>query len=684
MAAWADLAVEGGVMLISCYLWHGEGLTLRNLSLLDAIGELVKKYDIPWISAGDFQMPPDVIRGIEWLQAVKGTVIDSGVVTCSGTGGGSNIDFFVVDSRLVQAFTMAEVVVDPDVTPHQPVRITLKANARAPMLTRIWRPKAFSLERPVGCARKPEDGWTCIDVGARQEQEVLDEHWRGMCQRAEREVCGIIDLVGDEARPFCGRGEPVRTLQVSILGPKADDAPRGNAVSRAWKWLAARLGDMVMQARAARLAGRWAPEAAWQQRCLQTSLRAAMCRLRALGPQMQQLLMEALRSFEQYDLAALGHGNGPGPGGVAEKEAVRQARIVFCLQQYARRQASFIEQRLAKERAQRWRDTLKKGSAGCAGFIHRLSKWKQAWKPAIFVGTVNAVMVHPQQVADIEADKWCEIWAGATDSAGHQPRPWENERYVNAMVQLTTDSFTAVCVRFRKGTGIAVDWWHPRHWAWLSPEACRAFVALILYISRHLQWPSQVKLLNYFLTMKKDGGFRPLALMASLVRVVERIHAEVAEAWEKQYARTYDWAMSGRSAQDAVWQQMLHDEGKPLGQVSATVVLDMEKAFEHVSAYILWAWHQGVMFPMQLLHMMIEIYSWERVVVVGDAAATRRASTFTAIAAGSVFATRALKIITYTVVDQIRRRWENVIPRAYVDDIALQRIGADADVRRDL
>ena len=73
------------------------------------------------------------------------------------------------------------------------------------------------------------------------------------------------------------------------------------------------------------------------------------------------------------------------------------------------------------------------------------------------MGTVNAVMVHPQQVADIEADKWCEIWAGATDSAGHQPRPWENERYVNVMVQLTTDSFIAVCVRFAKGTGIAVD-----------------------------------------------------------------------------------------------------------------------------------------------------------------------------------------------------------------------------------
>ena len=62
VAAWADLYVRGGIVVISVYMWCSEGLSLRNLSVLDAVGCLVKSYGMPWIMAGDLKFPPEVLE----------------------------------------------------------------------------------------------------------------------------------------------------------------------------------------------------------------------------------------------------------------------------------------------------------------------------------------------------------------------------------------------------------------------------------------------------------------------------------------------------------------------------------------------------------------------------------------------------------------------------------------------
>jgi hypothetical protein len=46
-AGWANILVKGGVMLMSAYMWCGEGMSQRNRDLLEAMGELICFYKSP-------------------------------------------------------------------------------------------------------------------------------------------------------------------------------------------------------------------------------------------------------------------------------------------------------------------------------------------------------------------------------------------------------------------------------------------------------------------------------------------------------------------------------------------------------------------------------------------------------------------------------------------------------------
>eukprot|EP00959_Pyramimonas_sp_CCMP1952_P275110 5750935-Pyramimonas_sp.AAC.1 len=59
---------------------------------------------------------------------------------------------------------------------------------------------------------------------------------------------------------------------------------------------------------------------------------------------------------------------------------------------------------------------------------------------------------------------------------------------------------------------------------------------------------------------------------------------------------------------------MLFDEGAQPGEVTGTAVLDLEKAFEHVTMYLLWAEAPKHQFRLQLLKLLISIYTAKRFV----------------------------------------------------------------------
>ena len=101
-------------------------------------------------------------------------------------------------------------------------------------------------------------------------------------------------------------------------------------------------------------------------------------------------------------------------------------------------------------------------------------------------------------------------------------------------------------------------------------------------------WPEQASWLLYYLIPKAGGGERPRGMMASLVRVWERLRKPDMLAWMHTQKRSYDWAIVGRLSEAAVWEQRLHMEGMELQRdddatiASATFLFNMVTCFERV------------------------------------------------------------------------------------------------------
>ena len=55
---WLGTMCRGGVHLISVYLFFGEGLSQRNVDLLQSIAGVIGELQGPWIVAGDFNLTP--------------------------------------------------------------------------------------------------------------------------------------------------------------------------------------------------------------------------------------------------------------------------------------------------------------------------------------------------------------------------------------------------------------------------------------------------------------------------------------------------------------------------------------------------------------------------------------------------------------------------------------------------
>ena len=109
-------------------------------------------------------------------------------------------------------------------------------------------------------------------------------------------------------------------------------------------------------------------------------------------------------------------------------------------------------------------------------------------------------------------------------------------------------------------------------------------------------WPEHAAWLFYYLIPKLTGGEHPIGIMATLVRVWERMRKPLMMDWIRTQERSYDWSASGKSSESAVWDQQLHVEclntevDDDRSQVSATILFDMVKCFERVHLRHVWEW----------------------------------------------------------------------------------------------
>merc|ERR1712214_214308 len=69
---------RGGIHMISGWLHHTEGLTARNLALLDEWANIIRNLRGPWIVAADWNCTPTEISEALWIEKVHGVVVAPG------------------------------------------------------------------------------------------------------------------------------------------------------------------------------------------------------------------------------------------------------------------------------------------------------------------------------------------------------------------------------------------------------------------------------------------------------------------------------------------------------------------------------------------------------------------------------------------------------------------------------
>ena len=249
----ADGVLRGGVMLISVYLWHTEGLTTRNLAILNAAGEAVARHGGPWIMVGDFNMTPEELQGAhEWLRKIGGKITAPREPTCRSVSGGRVIDFFVLDCRIATA--VHDIWADPDFpsSPHNAVVLRLGGMATRELAKQLRRPRPFPVDKPIGCARKPQvpnAGIIKSMVGPtadqRQTVNIAFEHIMGL---AEKDLCEICDEVDRDGRPsftHLGRGKAPATYWGPVVPRSAGEFGRADSATLCFRWIAKAFGGMA-------------------------------------------------------------------------------------------------------------------------------------------------------------------------------------------------------------------------------------------------------------------------------------------------------------------------------------------------------------------------------------------------------------------------------------------------------
>ena len=141
---------KGGIHLISIYCWCSEGLSQRNLDVLQDAAQIINSLVGPWCLAGDFNFEPQALADCGWLQLVRGHVVAPTIPTC----GKKVYDYFVVSVKLKHCVVGVATIDDAGFYPHMPARLFLKGRPRAELARVLVAPRKLPACIPQGCVRE--------------------------------------------------------------------------------------------------------------------------------------------------------------------------------------------------------------------------------------------------------------------------------------------------------------------------------------------------------------------------------------------------------------------------------------------------------------------------------------------------------------------------------------------------
>ena len=660
-AAWIGAVQKGGVHFVTVYLKDGEGIGETNQAILTELAAYLGTIRGPWIVAGDWNVTPQQLQAASWDKIVKGAIKHPKEATCNG----KVYDFFVV-SRSIEASVAAVSRLDNGgFSPHSAVRLFLSGAARHKAVRRLIKPKMIKADLPSGplplCTNEFDPGASLAD---------------GLTSWYSRARTTLLSLAGESAtsQQHTFRWEPA-------TGKLAKKHPGASSAS-------ATLRTLVNRAREASVA----------------HLRHGSV------PEVSRLLEANLRDAAKKDLSEAGVAGATLRAWCGYMEnAVRldDKERVAALANTIIVKAKKLESAEAAARAKSWREALTRQQPGASysGHGNRLSRLAFRWVKGV-TGWTSGVSdsdgydgaipeCPPGSKIDIDGDlpvpkpapgqtdqngpasdqaqveatasKWADLWMAGAEYCQPDMSEADGETLqplTGAHVKLAASSFPAA-------TGVGADAISPRAIARLPDQMLDELAALFMLAEDTGDWSTALPLVLIVLLPKDGGGFRPIGLFPTLIRVWMRARSMVARDWEELTASPDLYGAKGMGAQRrAAWTSTFSAEAAAAdNHAYSAVLLDLVKAFEMVDHRELAQAAKKHGFSLKVLRLSLAVYRIARSIGIEEVYST----TVTAnrgITAGSGFATTELRVLLTDLLFDLRKLWPTSL-KLYVDDLTI-------------
>ncbi len=529
--------------------------------------------------------------------------------------------------------------------------------------------------------------------------------WAQWVADAEADLVEVAGTPTDEARKYCGRAQGPRFRVAAAVGAKADPHAGACAVAGEWRSVATWARAVAAAVAATRANGQASRGVAEAAEAARRRLAAMVARHRAQSPPNLHLssthLPQTMTSARHAAASATSDGHTDAGPRLAAVQALHNADdpdALWQLAEWAIGRAEAAEQRRRDQNLAEWKRWIKGGPGGGVRRQHQYIKAVHGWVPSkaaarpgmIFTELDDTSNLTPgerkrlriagdgtteplttQQEVDSEAGKWAELWDAGRRAAA---LPWPKE--LGPMPpRPSLQQLRATLTTFPVGTGLAWDALHPRALLRLSDARLEQLIDLLMAAEAEGRWPPEIAFVTVVLLGKTDGGFRPIGLFPSLVRIWMRLRRDMVARWEDSHDKPYLLAGAGKGADVAAWRQAARAEcAAGAGATYGQLLLDLEKAFEVVDHEALVREAVAVGFPLPLLRLSLAAYCLPRALSI-EGVYSHLIDPCRGITAGSGMATAELKVLLYRLLAAVAAKHPQVKLSVYVDDVSAEAIG---------
>jgi len=700
MRHWGGLG-RGGAHLASLYLHDGEGLSARNLDLLQFVAHMLSHVFGLWILAGDFNLPPEVLLKSGWLDTVDGELCFPDNPSC----GDRTLDYFVVPKRFKHRVVAVQCLSDAALSPHVPVRLLVRGDGRCDLVRKLRPPAKVPASLPS----------TCLSAAATSLQPAcyddVDVQYGATYDMAEHVACEILGIDGARCAAYTGRAGGTRYVMAPLDPPRTDVCEKVSPLGVSW-----RTGAAVLRRLQAAVG-----KHTWRHQVLLALGALDRAEQRVAGDERRAGWHAWCRqvkgaTVEPIDRAMLGQ-----LGAVAAASAKRVAQQ---------------DARTSRNAFLTW---LHEGPAAGLGRQHRFTRTSVGWTPSSMLpaaspgGDVDSLLDSPddgrepdphdgerllqgeaaemdddgvaqdgplpgpctaadirapgspfdgrpasiQEEAELEAVKWGTQWLCGGDYA----LPWPSD-LGDALPPLDVPRLTGAMLSFPAKTGLGWDKLHPRAWLRFGQAALESLLHLFFLVESLGRWPDHIGHVLVVLLAKAAGGFRPIGLFPSVVRIWMRIRLADAVIWQSLHERPWLYASAGKGADVAAWRQAARSEqAAARGWSYGAALLDMVKAFERVPHDLLVVKARAKGYSLRLLKVSLSAYRLARTLMV-QGACSALVVAVRGITAGAGHAVIELRLLLGDLWDDAHRLYPTVSLTIFVDDSTLEVLGTRRFVSR--